>query len=171
MQFSWAVVREESEKQYAGSNSRTQYWEWTTAGHRAVFPSEMWIFTLHGSLAFPLRDPRPLSCLFMREHFLTFLWCVQATTCLRMLSTIYSLWFDTTVVEYLNKTLFFFQRWFWLLWRVYACGVFECWRLMLCVLSAWECDCSALVFSSSIRGSCHSWNSDLKPLPYFCNTS
>lgn len=110
MQFSWAVVREESEKQYAGSNSRTQYWEWTTAGHRAVFPSEMWIFTLHGSLAFPLRDPRPLSCLFMREHFLTFLWCVQATTCLRMLSTIYSLWFDTTVVEYLNKTLFFFSK-------------------------------------------------------------
>lgn len=109
MQFSWAVVREESEKQYAGSNSRTQYWEWTTAGHRAVFPSEMWIFTLHGSLAFPLRDPRPLSCLFMREHFLTFLWCVQATTCLRMLSTIYSLWFDTTMVEYLNKTHFFFK--------------------------------------------------------------
>lgn len=54
-----------------------------------------------------LRDPWSLSCLFMREHFLTFLWCVQATTCLRMLSTIYSLWFDTTLVEYHNKTHFF----------------------------------------------------------------
>lgn len=97
----------EPEKKYTGSNSRTQYWEWNTAGHGAVFPSEMWIFTLHGLLAVPLRDPWPLSCLFMHEHFLTFLWCVQATMCLRMLSTFYSLWFDTTVVEYLNKTRFF----------------------------------------------------------------
>lgn len=110
-------------------------------------------------LHLPLRDPWPFSCLFMREHFLTFLWCVRATTCLRMLSTIYSLRFDTSVVEYLTKT-HFFQMWFWPLWHVYACGVFECWRLMLCVLSAWECDCSAQVFSSSIRGSCRSWNSD-----------
>lgn len=54
----------------------------------------------------------------------------------------------------------FFQKGFWPLWHVYACGVFECWRLILCVLSAWECDCSALVFSSSARGSCRSWNSD-----------
>lgn len=58
-------------------------------------------------LHLPLRDPWPLSCLFMCEHFLTFLWCVRATTCLRMLSTIYSLRFDTTVVEYLTKTHFF----------------------------------------------------------------
>lgn len=148
----WAVWYVRDWKQHTGQNSKTQPSEWSDAGHWDVFPSEMWIFTLH-SYPHTFEGSLPRSCLPHMSDFLPSSG-VQTALYLMMLSTILDCGLMPLIWVTPQQDTCVFALRFWLLWHEYTCGVCTwcCVCFLFSVLLAWECNCSELVFLAVCTG-------------------